>query len=158
MMDTNAPIHRYRMRSNMQPDIKHIPKTLLGALQEGDIPMTEEELDQISESLSERNRRRSTGKSLQPRKPTTDPKTPKTPDAPEASEAPATTSTMGSAFAEAFTSSNPLVNAPAPVAVSAMQQQAVASGEGGGGLCTWHVVTILVVLTLVIAGGIALSH
>lgn len=167
-MDTNAPIHRYRMRSNMQPDIKHIPKTLLGALQEGDIPMTEDELDGISESLSDRNLRTNLPPSRQPR--TIALKAGSIPAAPADTNAvpaaagaaakaapPSAPSNMGSALADAFTSSNPLhasaANNPGAPSMATPSEE----DSQAGGLCAWHVVSVLVVLALIVAGGMALS-
>lgn len=95
MADTNSAIHQYRMRSNLQPDIKHIPKTLLGALKESDLPMTDDELASVSLRVSDRNLGKKGG-SKQPKPLHTKP-------------APSEKNFAASnALANAFTNSNPL--------------------------------------------------
>ena len=49
--DTNQEIHDYRIRSSIKPDIKHIPKTLIGALAETDKHMKKDKATEISSDM-----------------------------------------------------------------------------------------------------------
>ena len=143
MADTNSAIHQYRMRSNLQPDIKHIPKTLFGALKESDIPMTDDELAKVSLRLSDRNLSKKGGNN--PPKPAHHLKAPNTVK-PAPSEKGLAAS---SALANAFTNSNPLDE---DVQKQQEHTPSVNKKTSETSSYTWLIATIVVLLLLAVVG------
>ena len=148
MTDTNGAIHQYRMRSSLQPDIKHIPKTLLGALQESDIPMTDDELCSVSLRMSDRNM--SKKQQQQQQQPPTQQEQPSKSDTIQPAPA-ANTIAASNALASAFTNSNPLDNMHPP---QHKQEKAATKpiNTSSSSSMSWVVILIVVLVGITLLG------
>lgn len=60
MNDMNDNIEIYRRRSSIQPHVKHLPKTLMDALQDSDKPMSEDDRELMSLSMMQHKNKKQT--------------------------------------------------------------------------------------------------
>ena len=157
MEDTNSAIHQYQIRSCIKPDIKHLPKTLLSALKDKDLPMTSEELNVVNDNMSKRKMQ---GLNIRKHPPSVVSLTKENtvPNKSLSQVSSVRASTAGNRLADAFNNQNPLLQEadgqPMPMSVNLKgQSQKGCRKSGLSGWSTWIVITIIVVLIAAVVGG-----